>query len=67
MIELLSLKVTITLLHSERPKLYAILAFLSAIGLKMSPSILFQHEYLGRLRLKCAEHIETVKGMKACC
>ena len=24
----------LTLLHSERPKLYAILAFLSAIGLK---------------------------------
>ena len=31
-----------TLLHSERPKLYAILAFLSAIGLRlMSPSQLF--------------------------
>ena len=25
---------TLTLLHSERPKLYAILAFLSAVGLK---------------------------------
>ena len=26
--------ISLTLLHSERPKLYAILAFLSAIGLK---------------------------------
>ena len=26
----------LTILHSERPKLYAILAFLSAIGLKIS-------------------------------
>ena len=25
----------LTLLHSERPKLYAILAFLSAVGLKL--------------------------------
>ena len=27
----------LTLLHSERPKLYTILTFLSAIGLKMKP------------------------------
>ena len=27
----------LTLLHSERPKLYAILAFLSAIGLRVNP------------------------------
>ena len=27
-------KLLLTLLHSERPKLYAILAFLGAIGLK---------------------------------
>ena len=26
--------ISLTLLHSERPKLYAILAFLSAIGLR---------------------------------
>ena len=29
---------TLTLLHSERPKLYTILAFLSAIGLIRAPS-----------------------------
>ena len=28
-------RVVLTLLHSERPKLYTILAFLSAIGLKI--------------------------------
>ena len=28
----------LTLLHSERPKLYAILAFLSAIGLTQIPA-----------------------------
>ena len=28
----------LTLLHSERPKLYTILAFLSAIGLKIDPN-----------------------------
>ena len=27
---------SLTLLHSERPKLYAILAFLSAIGLRLT-------------------------------
>ena len=27
----------LTLLHSERPKLYTILAFLSAVGLNVSP------------------------------
>ena len=31
---LLQYLLTLTLLHSESPKLYAILAFLSAIGLK---------------------------------
>ena len=39
MAELLPLKVyqfSLTLLHSEWPKIYAILAFLSAIGLKYS-------------------------------
>ena len=30
----------LTLLHSERPKLYAILAFLSAIGLNHNPTAL---------------------------
>ena len=29
----------LTLLHSERPKLYTILAFLSAIGLTLRPNI----------------------------
>ena len=29
----LNKNISLTLLHSERPKLYAILAFLSAIGL----------------------------------
>ena len=33
---------TLTLLHSERPKLYTILAFLSAIGLKTAHDIFFQ-------------------------
>ena len=32
--DVLSYNTVLTLLHSERPKLYAILAFLSAIGLK---------------------------------
>ena len=31
----LNLRSSLTLLHSERPKLYAILAFLSAIGLSL--------------------------------
>ena len=33
-INILTRGIFLTLLHSERPKLYAILAFLSAIGLK---------------------------------
>ena len=33
--------ITLTLLHSERPKLYAILAFLSAIGLNTNVSFTF--------------------------
>ena len=32
---------TLTLLHSERPKLYGVLAVLSAIGLKVYYKILF--------------------------
>ena len=32
---------TLTLLHSERPKLYAILAFLSAIGLNTDGHTIF--------------------------
>ena len=32
--EIVHLNTNLTLLHSERPKLYAILAFLSAIGLR---------------------------------
>ena len=35
------------LLHSERPKLYTILAFLSAIGLKTSAAGLNQWRVLG--------------------
>ena len=31
----------ITLLHAERPKLYAILAFLSAIGIIQTSNLLF--------------------------
>ena len=30
---------SLTLLHSEQPKLYAILAFLSAIGLRFDPNL----------------------------
>ena len=30
-------RICVTLLHSERPKLYTILAFLSAIGLNSAP------------------------------
>ena len=38
----------ITLLHSERPKLYTILAFLSAIGLSCSDSTVVEWlEWLG--------------------
>ena len=33
---------SLTLLHSERPKLYAILAFLSAVGLIQGDTILFK-------------------------
>ena len=33
-LEILSASIILKLLHSEKPKLYAILAFLSAIGLK---------------------------------
>ena len=32
---------TLTLLHSERPKLYAILAFLSAVGSKFFDKVYF--------------------------
>ena len=32
----MNLRALLTLLHSERPKLYTILAFLSAMGLKRS-------------------------------
>ena len=45
----------LTLLHSERPKLYAILAFLSAIGLRERTCSIerehilsFQHSFLGQ-------------------
>ena len=31
----------LTLLHSERPKLYTILAFLSAIGIRFATQILY--------------------------
>ena len=34
-------EIHLTLLHSERPKLYAILAFLSAVGLKDLQTIFF--------------------------
>ena len=37
----LAYKITLTLLHSERPKVYAILFFLSAIGLIKK----IQHEH----------------------
>ena len=33
---------TLTLLHSERPKLHRVLAILSAIGLNIVPQLLFQ-------------------------
>ena len=35
----------LTLLHSERPKLYTILAFLSAIGLNLEAYCMFQWSY----------------------
>ena len=34
---------SLTLLHSEQPKLYGVLAILSAIGLKVDPSERFHH------------------------
>ena len=48
----------LTLLHSDRPKLYTILAFLSAIGLSNSETIsalspyIYIHERLQRLTVK---------------
>ena len=52
-------KYLLTLLHSERPKLYVILVFLSAIGLTNSPSprlitlsySLYTGRFLGRQKL----------------
>ena len=44
----------LTLLHSERPKLYGILAYLSAIALKMI-AVSFEAKYIGGLI-----HISTV-------
>ena len=35
-----SLLVSLTFLHSERPKLYGVLAFLSAIGLKNTSTVI---------------------------
>ena len=45
-IQLLYYHTPLTLLHSGRPKLYAILVFLSAVGLKSSVSKLFLLETL---------------------
>ena len=39
-----TLRITLTLLNSERSKLYTILAFLSAIGLNQIPEILYQNQ-----------------------
>ena len=44
----------LTLLHSERPKLYTILAFLSAIGLKAPRVLYFMTEGI-ILSLKCSK------------
>ena len=41
----------LTLLHSERPKLYAILAFLSAIGLRNDFSAFCKVSFLGQCSL----------------
>ena len=39
------LEILLTLLHSERPKLYTILAFLSAIGLKKNMNLLLWEQF----------------------
>ena len=58
----------LTLLHSERPKLYTILAFLSAIGFKIccSASLVLSHSGSsneGSQHLKCEEGTKIISEL----
>ena len=48
------MKLILTVLHSERPKLYTILAFLSAIGLIFS-SLKVKYFECNRVKFICSE------------
>ena len=61
--------ISLTLLHSERPKLYTILAFLSAIGLKkslvadlLSLTVLTENQLLLYFLLKVVRSVCTAKA-----
>ena len=52
---------TLTLLHSERPKLYAILVFLSAVGLKFNVKVFHMMGKVLSGNLSCTQTILNVQ------
>ena len=63
--KVLYLYITLTLLHSERPKLYAILTFLSSIGLKLDVFGVSDYSiYIKKLLYITENHAFSFSGYK---